>query len=125
MTRLRRGEIWLVDLNPQSFKEEPAKQGRPCLVVQTDLLNDAGHPTTIIIPGTSKVYRDRHGDGYPLRVPIGRAQGQGELTRETDLLIDQVRAISNKRFLGDQPVATISPEHLRRVQDALRVILSI
>jgi len=119
---VRRGEIWEVDFEPQTHKEEPGKRNRPALVLQTDLLNEAGHGTTIIIPGTTDIYRDGHGDGYPLRVAIGKA---GNLAQETDLLIDQIRTISNKRFMGAGPVATLSSNHLKRVMEALRLLTGL
>ena len=116
---VKRGEIWEVDFEPQTHKEEPGKRNRPALVLQTDLLNQAGHGTTIIIPGTTEVYRDGHGDGYPLRVAIGAA---GKLAKETDLLIDQIRTISNRRFMGAGPVTTLSANHMKRVMEALRLL---
>ncbi len=119
MPKLKRGEIWEADFNPQSFKEEPAKRGRPALVMQTDLLNAAGHTTTIVIPGTTQVYADALGDAFPLRVSLPKGAG---LKEATDLLIDQVRAISNQRFIGTKPLATLSRNHLKRVEDALRLL---
>lgn len=119
MAGVKRGQIWEVNFEPQTRKEEPGKRNRPALVLQTDLLNDAGHATTIIIPGTTEIYRDGQGDGYPLRVSIGKA---GNLAQETDLLIDQIRAISNQRFMGEGPVATLSTNHMKRVMEALRLL---
>ena len=121
MPSVKRGEIWEVDFEPQTHKEEPGKRNRPALVLQTNLLNEAGHKTTIIIPGTTEIYRDGQGDGYPLRVAIGKA---GKLAKETDLLIDQIRTISNKRFIGEEPVAPLSANHLKRVLEALRLLTS-
>lgn len=119
MPSVKRGEIWEVDFEPRTHKEEPGKRNRPALVLQTDLLNEAGHDTTIIIPGTTEIYRDGQGDGYPLRVAIGKA---GNLAQETDLLIDQIRAISNKRFMGEGAVAKLSANHMKRVMEALRLL---
>ena len=48
-TPILRGQIWEVDFEPQAYKEEPAKRHRPALVIQTDKLNKAKHPTTIVI----------------------------------------------------------------------------
>ena len=64
-----RGEIWLVNFEPQTHKEEPGKRERPALVIQTDLLNKAGHKSTLVIPGTTQVYRAY---GYPQRVTDSR-----------------------------------------------------
>ncbi|MCO4888403.1 type II toxin-antitoxin system PemK/MazF family toxin [Cupriavidus sp. WGtm5] len=119
MLKLRRGQVWEVDFDPQTHREEPAKRKRPALVVQTDLLNDAGHPTTIVVPGTSQIEPE---DCFPLRVALGKLPG---LAYETDLLIDQVRAISNRRFMGSRPLATLAPNHLRKVEEAMRLLLRL
>ena len=125
LPKVERGQIWLIDLTPQTHKEEPGKRERPCLVVQTDILNGAGHPTTIVIPGTTQIYRDELGDGFPLRVPVGMLQKPGGKPEETDLLIDLTRAISNNRFMGDQPIATLARSYMRRVEEALQTVLGI
>ena len=116
---IRRGQLWEVDFEPQTHKEEPGKRGRPALILQTDILNDAGHATTIVIPGTTQVYRDAQGDGYPLRVALGKL---GQLREETDLLIDQIRTVSNRRLVGTKPIALLSRAQLKRVEDALKVL---
>jgi len=109
--------MWEVDFEPQTHKEEPGKRGRPALVIQTDILNHAGHATTIVIPGTSNVYRDAKGDGFPLRVALGKLP---RAKLETDLLVDQIRTISNTRFMGAKPLADLSPAQMKRVDEALR-----
>lgn len=119
MPRPRRGQIWEVDFEPQTHKEEPGKRGRPALVIQTDILNGAGHATTIVIPGTTQVYRDDQGDGYPLRVSLGKLPKAKD---ETDLLVDQIRTIANQRFMGDKPLVELSRTHMKRVEEALRLL---
>ena len=116
----KRGQLWEVDFEPQTHKEEPGKRGRPALVIQTNILNAAGHATTIVIPGTTQVYRDAQGDGYPLRISLGKV---GKLKEETDLLIDQIRTISNRRLIGDKPLAELDRTHMKRVEDALRILV--
>ena len=117
--RVQRGQLWEVDFEPQTHKEEPGKRGRPALVIQTNILNAAGHATTIVIPGTTQVYRDAQGDGYPLRIALGKV---GKLKEETDLLIDQIRTISNRRLMGDKALAELGRAHMKRVEDALQVL---
>ena len=117
-TKFQRGQIWEVDLEPQSHKEEPSKRKRPALVIQTDLLNASGHPTTIVVVGTSQVRRDK--DYFPLRVALPMQEG---LPLDTDLLIDQVRAISNRRFMGEQPLTCLNTAQLKRVEDALKLLI--
>lgn len=117
---LQRGQLWEVDFEPQTHKEEPGKRGRPALIIQTNILNDAGHATTIVIPGTTQVYRDAQGDGYPLRVSLGKV---GKLKEDTDLLVDQIRTISNRRPMGVKPLAELSRAHMKRVEDAMRILM--
>jgi mRNA interferase MazF len=116
-TKFLRGQIWALDLEPQTHKEEPGKRNRPGLVIQTDALNNAGHPTTIVVMGTTNVRRDK--DYFPLRIALVNQPG---LAQDTDLLVDQIRAVSNKRFVGAKPLATLSINHLKRVEEALRLL---
>ena len=119
MPRFKRGQVWEVDFEPQTHKEEPGKRCRPALVIQTNILNGAGHATTIVIPGTTQTYRDAQGDAFPLRVAVGRL---GKATEETDLLIDQIRTVANQRVRGDKPLAELSRAHMKRVEEALRIL---
>lgn len=81
--------IYLVDLNPR-MGTEPGKI-RPVVVLQSDLLNNI-HPSTIICPITSKVNREAD----ILRIHVsGQETG---LKVESDILVDQIRAIDNRRF---------------------------
>ncbi len=116
--KLLRGQVWEVNFEPQTHKEEPGKRNRPALVIQTDLLNSSGHPTTIVVMGSTQVRRDK--DYFPLRVALVNQAG---LAQETDLLIDQIRAVSNRRFMGTQPLATVSLNHLKRVEEALKLLV--
>ncbi len=89
---MKQFEIWLADLDPP-FGTEPGKK-RPVLVVQTDILNNIGHPSTIIIPITSKIKQN----GFPLRIRIEKALSN--LDYDSDIVIDQITAIDNKRFIS-------------------------
>ena len=81
-------DIWLADLSP-SQGTEPGKT-RPVVIVQTGLLNNI-HPSTIICPITTNVRVDIK----LLRVHLTL----GQLDRLSDILVDQVWAIDNKRLL--------------------------
>lgn len=118
MPKLKRGEVWSVDLEPQAHRSEPGKRGRPALVLQCDALNDAGHLTTLVVPGTTNIQTGTPQDAYPLRV---RIQKNGNLTSDTDLMIDQVRAIANARFI--ERMCVISPAHMQRVRQALDLLI--
>ncbi|MGH7819314.1 MAG: type II toxin-antitoxin system PemK/MazF family toxin [Candidatus Binatia bacterium] len=91
------GHVYVANLNPR-FGTEPGKV-RPVVVVQTDALNRS-HLSTIVCPLTSDVA----GFENPLRVALPRRVAG--LDRASDILIDQVKAIDNRRLrrkLGPLP----------------------
>lgn len=80
---VKRGEIWLVNLDPTIGSE--IKKSRPCVVVSPGELND--HLRTVIVaPMTSKGY------AAPFRVPLTHAGTKGLI------LIDQVRTVDKARL---------------------------
>jgi mRNA interferase MazF len=88
--RARRGVLYLADLNPRAGTE-PGKV-RPVLVVQTDLLNEAGHPSTWVLPCTTRLTGENL-----LRVVLPRSiAGNRE---ECEVMVDQSRAIDNRRLV--------------------------
>ncbi len=109
-----RGEIWLANLDPQQGTE-PGKT-RPVLIVQAQPLLDAAHPSTLIIPLTTNLVDDAE----PLRV---RVPVSGRLRHASDLLIDQLRAIENRRLVA--PLARLPADLLARVGQAMREVLEI
>lgn len=109
---VKRFDIWLADLNPRQGTE-PGKT-RPVVVVQTDLLNDF-HPSTIICPVTPKVNRDIQ----LLRVHLKK----GQLDKASDILIDQIRAIDNKRLI--KRLGRLTPEQADSLKTNLRIVLDI
>jgi mRNA interferase MazF len=107
--RVRRGSLYLADLNPR-LGTEPGK-ARPVLVIQTDLLNSAAHPSTWVLPCTTRL----SGESL-LRVSLPR--GIAGNREDCEVMIDQSRAIDNRRFirvLGSLPGAL-----LREVEEKLR-----
>lgn len=88
--RARRGVLYLADLNPRRGTE-PGKV-RPVLVIQTDLLNDTGHPSTWVLPCTTRLTGENL-----LRVVLPRnIAGNRE---ECEVMVDQSRAIDNRRLV--------------------------
>lgn len=110
-----RGQVWLADLNPRRGTE-PGKT-RPVLIVQAQALLDAGHPSTLIVPLTTHVVADAE----PLRVLV---PATGRLRRRSDLLIDQLRAIDNRRLVQG-PLAQLALQLMRKVDDAIGEVLEL
>jgi mRNA interferase MazF len=116
MRRMRNhGEIWLANLNP-GRGTEPGKI-RPVLILQNQALLDAGHPSTLIVPLTTNLIEDAE----PLRLRIARQSG---LEKDSDLLIDQLRAIDNKRLI-DGPLLRLGDKLLAQVYTAVEEVLGI
>ena len=116
MTRkLEHGAVWLADLNPPRGTE-PGKT-RPVLIIQSQALLDAGHPSTLIIPLTTRLIED----AAPLRL---RLSARDRLDRDSDLLIDQIRAIDNRRITSG-PIANLESELLKRVYQAVLEVIGI
>ena len=106
------GHLYLADLNPR-FGTEPGKI-RPVVVVQTDALNRY-HPSTIVCPLTTKVA----GFENPLRVAIPK--GVSGLSRPSDILVDQIKAIDNRRLR--RRLAALPDPYLSELRHKLLLIL--
>ena len=87
---------------------------RPVVIVQSDLLNNL-HGSTLVCPVTSNVNRDLK----LLRVHIGKRY----LEAESDVLVDQVRAIDNRRLI--QRLGRLQPSHAERLRENLRIVLDL
>ena len=111
----KRGSIWLANLNP-GRGTEPGKV-RPVLIVQCQALLDAEHPSSLVVPLTTHLIEDAE----PLRL---RITAQSGLDKESDLLLDQLRAIDNKRLIQG-PLLQCTSEFMRRVDQALIEVLDI
>jgi mRNA interferase MazF len=107
-------EIWIANLNP-GFGTEAGKT-RPVLIVQTDLLNRV-HPSTLICPITSNVKPE----SQILRVflPKGTAKMKGDC----DIIIDQLRAIDNRRLM--KKLGVIPKDLSEKVRMNLKIILDL
>jgi mRNA interferase MazF len=88
--RIRRGVLYLADLEPRRGTE-PGKT-RPVLVVQSDLLNEVGHPSTWVLPCTTRMVGENL-----LRVVLPR--GIAGNRQDCEVMIDQSRAVDNRRFV--------------------------
>lgn len=107
--RIRRGTLYLADLEPHAGTE--AGKTRPVLVVQTDLLNETGHPSTWVLPCTTRLAGENL-----LRVPLPR--GIAGNRQSCEVMVDQSRAIDNRRFV--RALKPLPPTLLREVENKLR-----
>ena len=111
--KIKQFEIWIADLNPQ-VGTEPGKT-RPVLVIQTNLLNDIGHSSTLICPITTKLNKK----SSILRVFVDN--GVANINKKSDIMIDQIRAIDNSRLLSR--IGKLSKKEIDEVVTNLQIVL--
>jgi len=109
---IKKFHVYTADLNPR-FGTEPGKL-RPVVVIQTDLLNQI-HPSTIICPISTKVQPESD----ILRVHLRK--GEAGLEKPSDILVDQARAIDNKRFV--KHLGIISDRNKIKLLDNLKILV--
>jgi len=110
--KIKQYDIWLANLNPSKGTE--TGKTRPVVIIQTDLLNET-HLSTIICPITTNVNKEIE----LLRVHL-RA---GQLDNISDILVDQIRAIDNKRLI--KKLGRLNKDQKIRLKSNLRIVLDI
>lgn len=113
--KINTGEVWLANLNPTKGTE-PGKT-RPVLIIQAQALLDIAHPSTLIIPLTTNLIEN----AYPLRI---RINAQDDLKQDSDFLLDQIRAIDNKRF-QQGPLTRLKQEQLAHIYSAISELMGV
>lgn len=81
---MRRGEIWLVNLDPTVGSE--IRKSRPCVIVSPPELNEYLR-TLIVAPMTSQ------GFAAPFRVPVTHAGTRGLIVLDQIRTVDKVRLV--------------------------------
>lgn len=109
-----RGEIWLVNLNPVKKSNEMGKV-RPVVVMQNNELNHSEYPTTIVIPLSTSLVDD----AQPIRMRINK---RGNLDNDLDIVVTQIRAIDNDRFLNK--LTSLTDNEIILLKELLSEIIS-
>ncbi len=112
---IKQFEIWIADLNPQIGTE--SGKTRPVLAIQTNLLNTIPHPSTIVCPITSNVIKDSD----ILRVHLKK--GTANLRQSCDIMIDQIRAIDNKRLT--KRLGVLPDDLIDLVKENIQIVLDL
>lgn len=113
--QIKRGRLYTIDFNPR-IKTKPGKL-RPALVLQSDLVNEAGYPSTIVIPTTTKLVEN------PGVLRLRFKKGQGDLAHDSDLLLGQLIAVANDSFR--QEIGALPGALMEEVENRVRIILSL
>jgi len=110
--RITQFDIWLADMWPAKGTE-PGKI-RPVVVIQSDNLNQT-HLSTIVCPITSNV------DMKLKRLRVHLPSDQ--LDRPSDILVDQVRSIDNRRFI--KQLGKLTPAQAKQLKENLKLVLDL
>lgn len=112
---IKRGYLCVVDFNPR-IRTKPSKL-RPALVLQSDLVNEAGYPSTIVIPTTTRLVENAGILRFRLK------KGQGGIARDSDLLLGQVIAVANESFR--QEIESLPNSVMEELENRMRIILGL
>ena len=109
--RLRRGDIWSVDLAPTRGHEQAEK--RPCLILSVDKYNHGPAGLVIVIPLTTT------GRGLAMDVRIDPPEGGLKAT--SFARCDMIRSVSSERVSARW--GQVRQETLWAVEDRLKALL--
>jgi mRNA interferase MazF len=113
--QIKRGYLYVVDFNPRA-RTKPGKL-RPAFVLQSDLVNEAGYPSTMVIPTTSKLLEEPGILRFRLR------KGDGALDRDSDLLLGQLIAVANESFYKE--IGNLPGNMIEEVERRVRILLGL
>ena len=114
MTEVKRGEVWLVNLDPTIGHE--IKKSRPAVIIQNDVGNKFS-PVTIIAPVTSQ----KSESVYPFEAFLER-QKTG-LDKDSKVLLNQIRAIDKQRLI--KKLGKADEDALGRIDEAIKISLGL
>lgn len=112
---IKRGHLYVIDFNPR-VRTKPGKL-RPAVVLQSDIVNEAGYPSAIVIPTTTRLVED------PGILRLRIRKGEGGLTRDSDLLIGQMIAVANESF--QKEIGILPAPMMEELEKRVRIILSL
>ena len=113
---IRQFDIWLANLDPAGGTV-PGKI-RPVLVLQTNNLNKVGHPSTIILPLTTDIFKDSE----LLRINL-MPDFENGLEKDSAIIIDQIRAIDNKKLI--KKIGQVSLSLHQRIKQLIAIVLGL
>lgn len=131
--RINQFDIWLADLSPKMGTE--SGKTRPVVVVQTNLLNHIDHPSTLVVPCTTRLLN--HTALLRIRVSAtpdqthpkthqsvpGLHPSKTGLEKDSELMMDQLRSIDDRRLI--QKLGTLPSAQIEQVKESLKVVLDL
>lgn len=110
----KRGDVVLVNFNPQKKGEEVGKI-RPAIIISDSDLNAVLDLVSVVALTTNLI-----DDALPLRV---RIQKKSFLKEDSDAMVEQLRSVSKSR-VGEK-ITYLTDEELLLVEDGIRHMLNL
>lgn len=110
---MKRGEVWVASFRP-SQKHEVGK-ARPCVILQSNELNQSGIRTVLVLPLTSKLIPGTEA----LRV---RVSPRDRLLKPSWVMVEKLRAIDRDN-LSDGAIAQFTSDELILIEERLQFVL--
>ena len=114
MTEIKRGEIWIVNLDPT--KRHEINKSRPAVIIQNNLGNKYS-TTTIIAPMTSQNTENV----FPWEVLL--TTKNSKLIKESKVLLNQIRVVDKSRIT--KRVGNVDIETMPLIDRALKISLGL
>ncbi len=112
---MRRGEIWVANLNPSRGQE--VSKIRPVLIMQDDELTAAGTPMIVILPLTTRIYTTF--SKWRISIPA-----RDRLLKDCQIIVDQPRALDRTR-IGEGPLTRLTDNEMAAVERSLSVVFGL
>jgi len=109
-----RGDIVLVNFNPQKKADEISKV-RPAIIISDSDLNQVLDLVSVVAMTTNLI-----DDAEPLRIRIGK---RDDLLHDSDAMIEQLRSLSKSRI--GKKLSSLTNHELAKVEKGIKEMLAL
>ena len=110
----KRGDIVLVDFNPQKRAQEIAKV-RPAVIVSDSALNEVLDLVSVVAMTTNLI-----DDAAPLRIRIEPRQN---LKHASDAMVEQLRSVAKSSIR--ERIAVVTSEEMQLIEEGICQVLAV
>ncbi len=114
MMDFKRGDVVLVNFNPQKKGEEIGKT-RPAIIISNTSLNEILDLVSVVAMTTNLIE-----DSEPLRVRINK---RDLLKQDSDAMIEQLRSLSKSRI--SRKLTTLTCRELEKIEYGIKNMLNL
>jgi len=112
---MRRGEVWVANLNPNRGGE--TGKARPVVIFQEERITSTGLHTVVVLPLTTR-FRP---DFAPMRVKI---HARDRLLKDCFVMVEHITALAHTRF-GDGSLTVLTAQEMSDVEKRVKAVLGL